>query len=187
MCGIFGHVGKTPNIELLTDLSVLASHRGTDMCGFCINGETKHFLGRQIPDLSEYAGGYMLGHYRLYNGVGTFDKLEMAHPITFGDTTIIHNGAVDEPELLSERFGIIGETHDTKIIAMALESVRDASSVFAFSGNHAIAIIKNSVFTISVKNMPLFGRWENDDFYFCSKRFERAERIGNREIELMIS
>ncbi len=187
MCGIFGHVGQSPNIELLTELSVLASHRGTDMCGFCVNGETEHFLGRQTPHLDKYAGGYLLGHYRLYNGVGTFDKLEMAHPITIGSTTIIHNGAVDEPELLSEQFGVIGETHDTKIIAHALESVSDVSRVFAFSGNHAIAIIKNGIFTISVKNMPLFCWWENDDFYFCSKKFKHAERIGNREIELMIS
>ncbi|MGD1335053.1 hypothetical protein [Vibrio harveyi] len=187
MCGIFGHVGSSPNNELLAELSELASHRGTDMCGFCVNGETEHFIGRQVPDLTKYTGGYLLGHYRLYNGVGTFDKLEMAHPITIGNTTIIHNGAVDEPDALAERFGIKGETHDTKIIARALDSVTDLSSVFAFSGSHAIAITKNGVFTISVKNMPLFCRWENNDFYFCSKRFEFSERIGNREIQLMIS
>ncbi|MED3982393.1 hypothetical protein [Priestia megaterium] len=180
MCGIFGFIGKKPNLHLLEEIAGLASTRGVH--GWGIAGEKRFVKGKGkledhlhvLYDFGEEP--FIIGHCRLatfgnYNGV--------VQPLRSERHTFAHNGNVYNYQYLANYIHYTMKTDcDSEVIGALLDvgySLRKVSQLL----NQPYAILATTKKGMSAirKGLPLFVSEREEGTYFCSRAFDRSEPL----------
>lgn len=125
MCGIVGYVGKRRAAPILIDGLYELEYRGYDSVGIAVSdGKTTKIIkktGRvkEIESAREEAGRIGVGHTRwATHGDVT---VENAHPHTYKNITLVHNGIIENAAKLKAEFTQRGEKFysdtDSEVIA----------------------------------------------------------------------
>lgn len=143
MCGIIGYTGsrKAKSI-LLGGLSAL-EYRGYDSAGIALYDEGKINTVKTVGKVSELIekaeketdidGTCGIGHTRWATHGGVTDV--NAHPHTFGNVTLLHNGIIENYHSLELELAATGRTPvsqtDTEVVAMLLDSLYEGDAYAA--------------------------------------------------------
>ena len=133
MCGIVGYLGKKNVSEVLLNGLTTLEYRGYDSSGVALNnGEDLQIIksvGR-VKDLKEKIkneklidANYGIAHTRWATNGGVSD--ENAHPHNVGRVTLVHNGIIENANMLREKLESDGYTFksetDTEVIAALID------------------------------------------------------------------
>ena len=146
MCGIVGYLGKKNVSEVLLNGLTTLEYRGYDSSGIALNNGSKlqiiKSVGR-VKDLKEKIkneklidANYGIAHTRWATNGGVSD--ENAHPHNVGRVTLVHNGIIENANVLREKlesdgYSFKSET-DTEVIAALIdEKLKENDAVKAIT------------------------------------------------------
>ena len=189
MCGIVGYVGKQNAKEILINGLKCLEYRGYDSSGIAFSHDNKlkiikcegkvSNLEKKIPDnLFSNVG---IGHTR-WATHGIPNEIN-AHPHRIGNTTIVHNGIIENyielKEKLSNYYSFKSET-DTEVACALIDYLynKEKDKLKALKkakemihGSYAFAIIfddeLDSIYAIR-KDSPLILAEEDNEYYLAS-------------------
>lgn len=160
MCGIFGYIGRKKDVpEILIKGIERLEYRGYDSAGIAIfNDKEKEIIKAVGPvkdlkakkDKMDLIDSYMgIAHTRW----ATHGKVTEAnaHPHTSGKVTLVHNGIIENADILRDRLKAKGynfySSTDSEVAAALIDSYYDGDSLDAISkalkdikGSYAFAI-----------------------------------------------
>ncbi len=205
MCGIIGYIGKNnPNDILINGLYNL-EYRGYDSSGIAIcdnkNIEIIKSIGRvsnleeKIKKESRLNASYGIAHTRwATNGEAS---LKNAHPHKVGRVTIVHNGIIENADILKENLIKKGYTFnsetDSEVVAALLDSyLKELDVLVAINkltkslvGSYAIGIIidnYNGIYAIRKDSPLILGIGLNE--YFLASDITAIIKYTNKYILL---
>ncbi len=135
MCGIVGYVGDDQALPVLLDGMKKLEYRGYDSAGIAvINGTmtVERKAGRITELLSELEGRTIkgsigIGHTRWATHGGPTDGNAHPHRDCSGEIAIVHNGIIENHDVLREKLRAEGHTFnsetDTEVAAHLIESI----------------------------------------------------------------
>lgn len=162
MCGIVGYIG-TKNAETVILKGLLRlEYRGYDSAGIALflKGQNELFIEKKVGTVDNLTHSLKDKHLESVSGVGhtrwaTHGKpsLENAHPIKYGQVTIVHNGIIENHSVIKEKLLSLGHkfqsSTDTEIVAHLLDellqknnpilAIRDLCEIL--KGAYALGII----------------------------------------------
>ena len=143
MCGIVGYLGKKNVSEVLINGLTTLEYRGYDSAGIALNngsdlqiikkvGRVKE-LKEKIENTKLIDATYGIAHTRWATNGGVSD--ENAHPHNVGRVTLVHNGIIENANVLREKLESAGyafksET-DTEVIAALIDKELKENDVIA--------------------------------------------------------
>ncbi len=190
MCGIIGYIGKRKVADvLLTGLKNL-EYRGYDSCGisFFSNDEIKSIksagkiqgLEEKIKNTEIEMGHLGIAHTR-WATHGSASEMN-AHPHTVSNITLVHNGIIENAELLKGELlekGYFFQTEtDTEVVAALIDSYYQGDLVSAIfkaenrmKGSYALGIIvkgeSDKIYAVR-KDSPLVIGYGNEEYFIAS-------------------
>lgn len=190
MCGIVGYVGEDHPKEILIDGLKKLEYRGYDSSGIALrNGEDMQIiksLGR-IVNLEEKLNNMKLtdsnmgiAHTRWATHGGVTEA--NAHPHKVGNTTLVHNGIIENANTLREelkREGVkFNSETDTEVACALIDKYYDGNALFAIKkatsmikGSYAFGIMfsddSDKLYAIR-KDSPLIIGYGDDGNYIAS-------------------
>lgn len=133
MCGIIGYVGERHTTDVLIEGLKALEYRGYDSAGVCISdGKEKEIikavgkvseLEKKVKQESKMVGHLGIAHTRwATNGCA---NLVNSHPHSVGSVTLVHNGIIENADLLREKlieqgYSFQSET-DSEVVAALLD------------------------------------------------------------------
>ncbi len=196
MCGIVGYVGKNNSVPLLLDGLKRLEYRGYDSAGIAYfdgNGVATVKKQGRVAVLADacknLVGGVGIGHTRWATHGAPTDL--NAHPHTYKKFTVVHNGIIENFEILKKNLQgeiFISET-DTEVIAHLLQRNycgdllgAISSAVKELSGSFALAVLcsdfPDTVALARRGNPVLAGRGKNE-FFIASDAAALAGKVKN--------
>jgi glucosamine--fructose-6-phosphate aminotransferase (isomerizing) len=128
MCGIVGVVGTTPCVDILLEGLARLEYRGYDSAGIATLHEGRFETVRAVGKLANLArsvhqttllGTVGIGHTRW--ATHGRPSMENAHPHTYGRTTVVHNGIIENYAALKRELELGGDAFssetDSEVIA----------------------------------------------------------------------
>ena len=190
MCGIVGYIGKGRAVDVLLDGLKKLEYRGYDSSGLALFDDTKceiiRSVGRiknleekiDLESVSSLKKGIAHTRWATHGGVTE----ENAHPHRVGNITLVHNGIIENADVLREELKKKGykfkSSTDTEVVAALLDSNLENNflntiekTAKELKGSYALGIIvgneKDKIYVVK-KDSPLvigIGIGEN---YFAS-------------------
>ena len=163
MCGIVGYVGPRDAVPVLLDGLARLEYRGYDSAGVAIvNGrgvETRKLAGR-IPGLRELlacaplGGSCGIGHTRWATHGAPTERNAHPHTDCQGSVAVVHNGIIENAELLRVRLEQAGHRFvtetDTETVAHLIEEApgetleeRVIAALEQIEGTYGLAVISD--------------------------------------------
>lgn len=160
MCGIFGYIGRKNDVpEILIKGIERLEYRGYDSAGIAIFNDTEKEIIKAVgpvkdlkakKDKMDLIDSYMgIAHTRW----ATHGKVTEAnaHPHTSGKVTLVHNGIIENADILRDRLKAKGynfySSTDSEVAAALIDSYYDGDSIDAIrkalkdiKGSYAFAI-----------------------------------------------
>lgn len=187
MCGIIGYIGKNNTIEVLLNGLYALEYRGYDSSGIAINVDNKisiiRSVGRvgkleeKIKSLNIKDGVYGIAHTRwATNGEANINN---AHPHKVGRVTLVHNGIIENANILKENMVKEGykfnSDTDSEVIAALLDyNLRDNTILDSIEllkkelvGSYALGIIidgSDELYALRKDSPLLIGISEKGNF-----------------------
>lgn len=190
MCGLFGFKGKYPDMKLLKHIGFLASTRGGHSFGFVWKEGNKLSGNWQEGSLENHLGslnrfknykGPIVGHCRLAT-TGNYADTKSSQPLIYKNLVIAHNGNVyNWKEIFKaykwrSRFNIDSEAFIPSLLYNNLDIFRSLEEIQ--DSPMALSVLTERRLILVSRGQPLYLKEEtNDNIYYCSRRFEGAERI----------
>lgn len=190
MCGIFGFVGRSPNIDKLQEIGLLAGTRGMHSWGVAyLSDEKVHsrigagLIEKHLGVLKQIRNNTFIGHCRL-GTIGSFADLENSQPIQIGSIASGHNGNIYNYLDLAKTYNIkLEKTVDSEIIPQLLsKGVTTHELVNMIESPFAICVITPAGVEIMRYSLPIFVEKTEEGIYFCSRKFGNATKINEREV-----
>lgn len=156
MCGIMGYSGPRPPLPLLVSGLERLEYRGYDSSGVAFFNATGAIdvlrAAGKVSVLKERVGsleghpGAAIGHIRwATHGAAT---VENAHPHKSGPIALVHNGIIENEQILRERLkaeGVLFQSEtDTEVLAHLIRLEYERSGEFAESVRRALALVEGS-------------------------------------------
>lgn len=187
MCGIVGYVGKNNCVNYILDGLKHLEYRGYDSAGIAIQNKNSIKIIKECGKINELVktikktkipeSNCAIGHTR-WATHGKPNKLN-AHPIKTNAITLVHNGVIENHEILkkeleNKKYSFKTQT-DTEIVSALIDNFYEKDPIMAIAksakkleGSYALGIlfkdIKDTIFAIA-KNSPLIiGISENENF-----------------------
>lgn len=187
MCGIVGYVGKNNCVDYILDGLKHLEYRGYDSAGIAIQNKNSVKIIKECGKINELVksiektkipqSSCAIGHTR-WATHGKPNKIN-AHPIKTNNVTIVHNGIIENHDILkkkleTKKYSFKTQT-DTEIVSALIDSFYEKDPIRAITksigkleGSYALGIlfkdIKDTIFAIA-KNSPLIiGLGENENF-----------------------
>ena len=189
MCGIVGYVGKENAQNILIDGLKSLEYRGYDSSGIAINNDNKIEIIKSVGKVSNLENkinkniksNIGIGHTR-WATHGVPNEIN-AHPHKVGQTTIVHNGIIENyvelKKELSKIYTFKSET-DTEVACALIDFLYNEEkdklkalkkSMEIIKGSYAFAIIfddeKDAIYAIR-KDSPLIITEKDNEYYLAS-------------------
>ena len=140
MCGIIGYTGSHKAKSILLGGLAALEYRGYDSAGIALYNEGKICTVKTVGKVSELVekaekekgidGTCGIGHTRWATHGGVTDV--NAHPHTYGNVTLLHNGIIENYHSLELELAATGRTPvsqtDTEVVAMLLDSLYEGDA-----------------------------------------------------------
>ncbi len=140
MCGIIGYTGSRQAKSILLGGLATLEYRGYDSAGIALYNEGKISTVKTVGKVSELVekaekeedidGTCGIGHTRWATHGGVTDV--NAHPHTYGNVTLLHNGIIENYHALELELAATGRTPvsqtDTEVVAMLLDSLYEGDA-----------------------------------------------------------
>ncbi len=187
MCGIVGYVGENNCVNYILDGLKHLEYRGYDSAGIAIQNKNSVKIIKECGKINELVktiektkipeSNCAIGHTR-WATHGKPNKLN-AHPIKTNSVTLVHNGVIENHEILkkeleNKKYSFKTQT-DTEIVSALIDNfyakdpiIAIAKSAEKLEGSYALGIlfkdIKDTIFAVA-KNSPLIiGLGKNENF-----------------------
>ncbi|MDR0788469.1 MAG: glutamine--fructose-6-phosphate transaminase (isomerizing) [Gemmatimonadota bacterium] len=148
MCGIVGYIGDKDNIaQLLVDGLKRLEYRGYDSAGVAVASGGTIEIRKEAGKLAELekniqsqpvAGGYGIGHTRWATHGAPTTRNAHPHTSESGDFALVHNGIVENADVLRRRLRERGHEFtsetDTEVLVHLIEEVYNAGEGRAGEG-----------------------------------------------------
>jgi len=117
MCGIIGYIGKKPAQEVILEGLRRLEYRGYDSAGLCINHDGRFELRKKTGRINDLAallakqpakGAAGIGHTRWATHGPPTDANAHPHLDQSGKIALVHNGVIENHQLLRERLSARG-------------------------------------------------------------------------------
>ncbi len=181
MCGIFGSIGKKPDVRAIRTLALCNAERGNEAIGF-FGSDGKIWKRAQSPidaltgnKLNKYFAGindnwFVAGHTR--HGTRGTNTRENAHPFRYGNIVGAHNGIVDAPYAYSVDSQFIFDSlyKAENDYQKALSEIDGYWGLVWYDGNGLYLQAHNNVLALC-----LVG----DVYYFSSDKKHLVAALGN--------
>jgi glutamine phosphoribosylpyrophosphate amidotransferase len=193
MCGIFGYVGKVPEVMLM-ELALLAESRGPHAFGLLYWKDGLHIcketgkIGNKLAHLQTAVGAaWMIGHCRLATS-GNQADVNDTQPLLVDGQAIAHNGNVNQYTELYEGHGYTPYTaNDSEALLMLLASQAiTMDEVHKHSQPAAVAYYDGKTISLCSTGQPLYLEQTENYHAFCSRKFGNASKLGNDIVNLSI-
>ena len=188
MCGIVGYIGKGKAVDVLLDGLKKLEYRGYDSSGIALFDDKKEEIiksvGRiknledkiDINSVSYYKKGIAHTRWATHGSVTE----ENAHPHRVGNITLVHNGIIENADILRDELKLKGyefkSSTDTEVVAALLDANLEDNflktiekTTKMLKGSYALGIIvKNQEDKIYVvkKDSPLvIGVGDKENFF----------------------
>lgn len=193
MCGIVAYIGKKQAYPILIKGLRRLEYRGYDSAGVALlNGELNVYKKKgKVDDLVAYAkdlnkkGNIGIGHTRWATHGEPNDRNAHPHPSGDQQLTIVHNGIIENYELLKKALIQQGHTFksdtDTEVLAHLIEEIKQTEDLsieeavrVALSkvvGAYAIVVLDHSEpnkLVAARKSSPLVVGIGEDEFFLAS-------------------
>ena len=190
MCGIVGYIGKKNVIDILLQGLYSLEYRGYDSAGVCISdgidSEIIKSVGRvslleeKIKSKERINASFGIAHTRWATN-GEANEVN-AHPHKMGKVTVVHNGIIENSDILKERLikeGYSFESDTDTIVVAALIDyyLKDYDSITSINkaindltGSYALGIMidkENKLYAIR-KDSPLIIGIGEDEYFLAS-------------------
>ena len=190
MCGIVGYTGKQSVAKQILDALELLEYRGYDSAGMAIVDETngqvqiRKRAGR-VADLEKVwkanpvNGICGIGHTRWATHGGVSDV--NAHPHRAGRVTLVHNGIIENYEVLKDHFGLADELisdTDSEVVAAVLNRFYTGDphealfqTVKCLKGTFALVVIFDDIPDVifAIRNVsPIVAAYREDGTMLAS-------------------
>lgn len=190
MCGIVGYIGKDKAVNVLLDGLKKLEYRGYDSSGIALFDDKRteiiKSIGR-IKKLEEKLDMSRVGCYQkgiAHTRWATHGKVteENAHPHKSGKITLVHNGIIENADILREELKLKGyefkSNTDTEVVAALLDSNLEDNflntiekTTKLLKGSYALGIIveqeKDKIYVVK-KDSPLVIGVGKDENFFAS-------------------
>lgn len=170
MCSIGGFISSQPlpadiTRGLLRALLFYGEQRGSHSAGVFVNNQlikravpAKEFINLdEVKAAINVEATMALIHTRFPTSGGQEDI--DAHPFRFGDTTVVHNGHISNPELLRNKFALPKQTEvDSEVLAAGLHTLgpmRFLDMISEAQGSAAMAAIHEGALLLARDGNPL--------------------------------
>ncbi|MDO5003010.1 MAG: glutamine--fructose-6-phosphate transaminase (isomerizing) [bacterium] len=188
MCGIVGYIGKRNTIDVLLDGLKKLEYRGYDSAGVCLydssNIEIIKSVGRiknleeklDFSKICEYTRGIAHTRWATHGNVTE----ENAHPHQVGKITLVHNGIIENADVLRadlEKKGYIFKSNtDTEVVAALLDYNYEEDflktidkSMKILKGSYALGIIvekdTSKIYAVKKDSPLVLGTGEGENFF----------------------
>ena len=187
MCGIIGYIGKRNTIDVLLKGLYSLEYRGYDSAGICISDNNKQEIIRsvgrvsnledKVKEESKVNSTFGIAHTRWATNGEACEK--NAHPHKVGKVTIVHNGIIEnadvlKEELIKEGYKFNSET-DTEVAAALLDKLLKGSDPIKainqltskLIGSYAFGIIidgEEKLYAVRKDSPLLIGIGDNEYF-----------------------
>lgn len=188
MCGIVGYIGKRNAIDVLLDGLKKLEYRGYDSAGVCLydssNIEIIKSVGRiknleeklDFSKICEYTRGIAHTRWATHGNVTE----ENAHPHQVGKITLVHNGIIENADVLRadlEKKGYIFKSNtDTEVVAALLDYNYEEDflktidkSMKILKGSYALGIIvekdTSKIYAVKKDSPLVLGTGEGENFF----------------------
>ena len=190
MCGIVGYIGKKNVIDILLHGLYSLEYRGYDSAGVCISdgidSEIIKSVGRvslleeKIKSKERINASFGIAHTRWATN-GEANEVN-AHPHKMGKVTVVHNGIIENSDILKERLikeGYSFESDTDTIVVAALIDyyLKDYDSITSINkaindltGSYALGIMidgEKKLYAIR-KDSPLIIGIGEDEYFLAS-------------------
>lgn len=155
MCGIFGYIGRKKDVpEILIKGIERLEYRGYDSAGIAIFNDTEKEIIKAVGPVKDLkAKKDKMNLIDSYMGIAhtrwaTHGKVTEtnAHPHTSGKVTLVHNGIIENADILKDRLKAKGyrfySSTDSEVAAALIDSYYEGNSIEAI--NKALKDIKGS-------------------------------------------
>jgi len=207
MCGIVGYIGQNDSKEILLKGLEKLEYRGYDSAGIAVKNENGVHVFKEkgrIADLREIVnedvkGNMGIGHTRWATHGVPSKTNSHPHQSTSGRFTLVHNGVIENYELLKREFladvSFRSET-DTEVVVQLIEllvnegfEVIDAfrKTLTLLHGSYAIALLdeedSETIYVAKNKSPLLVGL--GSDFNVVASDAMAMLQVTNQYLELM--
>lgn len=185
MCGIVGYIGNKKAQEILISGLKNLEYRGYDSSGLALFAKNKIEIIKSVGKIDNLeqelekhdVSGYKIGIAHTRWATHGEANVKNAHPHQVGNITLVHNGIIENADILKEQLiqeGIKFKSEtDTEIIAVLLNKYLEKN--FIKTINKVMEILKGSfALGIIVKN-------DNDKLYVVKKDSPLVIGLGNKE------
>ena len=127
MCGIVGYVGRRPAANIIYPGLKRLEYRGYDSAGIATMDRTIHTIktvgGTENLDIENLPSGPTLGIGHTRWATHGKPSLNNAHPHTFGDITLVHNGIIENYEELKQFIDVskLKSQTDSEVLAALID------------------------------------------------------------------
>lgn len=192
MCGIVGYTGNTNAAEILVNGLKNLEYRGYDSAGIAVLNENKldlykskgslNMLEEKLANNGRIIGGTGIGHTRWATHGVPSDYNSHPHSDCKGKITIVHNGIIENYQVLKEELLAKGHEFESKtdseVVVHLLEDFYNGDMVQALievdkliEGSYAIVAISNdepeTIYGLK-KDSPLVAGIGNKENYLAS-------------------
>ena len=188
MCGIVGYIGKRKAVDVLLDGLKKLEYRGYDSAGVCLydssNIEIIKSVGRiknleeklDFSKISKYTRGIAHTRWATHGNVTE----ENAHPHQVGKITLVHNGIIENADVLRddlERKGYVFKSNtDTEVVAALLDYNYEEDflktidkSMKILKGSYALGIIvekdTSKIYAVKKDSPLVLGTGKGENFF----------------------
>ncbi len=190
MCGIVGYIGKNKAVNILLDGLKKLEYRGYDSAGIALYNDSDQKIiksvGRiknleeklNLSSLEKYKKGIAHTRWATHGAVTE----ENAHPHKVGSITLVHNGIIENADILREDLKEKGyqfkSDTDTEVVAALLDfNLEDdflntiEKTIKMLKGSYALGIItdqdKDYIYVVK-KDSPLVIGINDEEKFFAS-------------------
>ena len=190
MCGIVGYIGKGKAVDVLLDGLKKLEYRGYDSSGIALFDDNKKEIIRSVgriknledkidmDSVKNYQKGIAHTRWATHGGVTE----ENAHPHKVGNITLVHNGIIENADILRDELKQKGyefkSSTDTEVVAALLDSNLEEDflktiekTTKMLKGSYALGIIvedtKDKIYVVK-KDSPLVIGVGKDENFFAS-------------------
>lgn len=156
--GIVGYVGHRNALPIVIEALKRLEYRGYDSsgCGIIHDGKLQIYkktgriieLERSLPDPNSCNGNVAIGHTRWATHGGPTEVNSHPHADCTGTLAVVHNGIIDNYQLLKQRLEKLGHTFksdtDTEVIAHLIEQYRKTTDTMEDAIREALKAIEGT-------------------------------------------
>lgn len=150
MCGIMGYIGNRPAKEIIFTGLKRLEYRGYDSVGIAVLDKSVHAkktVGNTSKlDLTSLPTKPTIGIGHTRWATHGKPSAQNAHPHTFGDITLVHNGIIENYEELKSQFdaGKLQSQTDSEVLAGVIDSLYSQSKDLLQATKSALQHVKGT-------------------------------------------